>query len=141
MTILAAIPKIAEVMASVTGIEAAPSYPTETRSEQLFAIVYPQRGEVNVGPIGTRKGLDSISIDVLKLRTTLEVDMEILLPLWEAVPFALINEISYNGDRFTNTIQTFEKVVREFMPLYEYDKVRCIGYRFTMENVKCLVNE
>ena len=139
MTILAAIPKIAEVVDAVSGVEAVPSYPTETRSEQLFAVVYPVRGEVMVSPIGTRRGLDSVAIDLLRVRSTLERDLEVLLPFWESVPAALRAEMTYDGDKFTNTIETFEKVTREFMPLYVYGNVQCIGYRFTMENIKCLV--
>lgn len=140
MTLTTAITAIAASVASVSGIARAPSNPMENINEYPFALIYLLEGVVNDGPIATRKSLTSIAIDLLTVRRDVNLDMAILTPFLDTVPTALLTEMSYNGDRFSNTIETFEQIRIEFMPLYPYAGVDMIGYRFIMENVKILIN-
>ena len=101
--------------------------------------MYIARGEVNTGPIGTSKHLTNIMIDLLKSRKDLELDIQTLTPYLDSVTLALLGQIRTGGGRFGNSIQTFEKIIYEFMPTYKYGGTMCIGYRFTMENCKLLI--
>jgi hypothetical protein len=134
-----AIAAVAAVIDGITGIEDAPTYPPETTGLTIFAVTYLTRSEVNIGPVGTRKQLANISIDLLKVRSDIALDLEVLLPYTDSIPNALLTEMSYSGDRFSNSMETFEKLTTEFMPLYVYGSVQMVGYRFTMENCKLLV--
>jgi hypothetical protein len=139
-TIAGAVTAVAAVIGGISGIEAAPATPPENTGLTLFAVTYLSSSEVNIGPIGTRKHLASISVDLVKVRRDLSLDIATLLPYTDSIPQAMLQEFTDAGDRFSNTMETFEKLTIEFMPIYEYQKVQMIGYRFTMENVKLLIN-
>jgi len=136
----AAIAAIAAVVDSVSGITLAPTYPRETMNETPFAVTYVTNGEIDAGPIGTRKSLTNIAIDVLIIRRDIALDMETLTPFIDSVPAALLTEISTGGDIFSGTIDTFESISIEFLPQIDYGGVQMIGYRFLMNNVKILVS-
>ena len=134
-----AIAAIAAVVESVSGITSAPTYPHEQMNESPFAVTYVISSEMDIGPIGTRKSLSNIAIDVLVIRRDIALDMEILTPFLDSVPAALLAEVSTGGDIFSATIDTFESLSTEFIPQIDYGSVQMIGYRFTMNNVKILV--
>lgn len=136
--ILNACAAIAAVVDGVDGVKRAPGVPMENINDYPFALVYPADGEMNIGPVGTRKSLSNIFIDLLTVRRDINLDLTLMIPFIDSVTLALNNEISYNGDRFSGTIQTFEKVRFEFLPMYPYAGPDMIGYRFIMENVKIL---
>lgn len=140
MTIAAALTAISATVAGVSGIKSAPDNPQENINEYPFALTYVMDGTLNIGPIGTRKSLLNISIDLLTVRRDISLDMAILTPYLDSIPHALASEISYTGDRFSNTLETFEKITLQFLPFYDYAGAQMIGYRFIMENVKLLVN-
>jgi len=131
---------VAVVVDSVSGIRTATSEPRETQNIDPFAVVFMFSGSFEVGPIGTRKSLSTIAVDVLKVRRDLPRDIATLNPFLDSVPTALISEVSDGGDRFGNTIQTFGGIKVQLLPNVDYAGVQMIGYRFTMENVKILVN-
>lgn len=140
MTITTALAAIAGVVAGVSGIKTAPANPRESINEYPFAVTYVMDGVLNVGPIGTKKSLLNIAIDLLTVRRDIEIDMAVLTPFLDTVPAALVGEVSIGGDVFSGTINTFENLRLEFLPLYDYGGVPMIGYRFIMENVKLLVS-
>ena len=133
-----ALAAIAAVVESVSGITSAPTYPHEQMNESPFAVTYVLTSEIDAGPIGTRKSLSNIAIDVLVVRRDIALDMEILTPFLDSVPLALLSEISVGGDIFSATIDTFESISVEFIPQIDYASVQMIGYRFTLNNVKIL---
>lgn len=137
----AAIYAISQVVAGVSGIVQAPNYPNETQSYGPFALTYFQNGTAEGGPIGTRRNLINISIDVLIFRDNLPAALATLTPLIDLVTFALMAEVSGSGQRFTNTISTFDKISIQLLPMVEYAGKNTIGYRFTMMNVKLLVSQ
>lgn len=138
MTIAAALTAISATVAGVSGIKSAPANPQENINEYPFALTYVMDGTINIGPVGTRKSLLNISIDLLTVRRDIRLDMAILTPYLDSIPNALSAEISYSGDVFSGTISTFEKLTLEFLPFYDYAGAQMIGYRFIMENVKIL---
>lgn len=138
-TVAGAIAAIAAVVDSVAGVNLSPTYPQETMNESPFAVTYLVNGEIDIGPIGTRKNLVNIAVDLLIPRRDISTDMETLLPFVDSIPAALVGEISTGGDVFSGTIDTFEMLMIEFIPSVEYGGVQMIGYRFTMTNVKILV--
>ena len=136
--ILNACTAIAAVVGGVSGVKKVPAVPMENINEYPFALVYPMDGVINVGPVGTRKSLTNIFIDLLTVRRDINLDLTLMIPFIDSVSLALNSEISYSGDRFSGTIQTFENVRFEFLPIYPYAGPDMIGYRFIMENVKIL---
>jgi len=140
MTVAATVAAIAAVVDSVSGVTLAPTYPRETMNESPFAVTYVVGGEVDAGPIGSRKSLLSIAIDLLIIRRDIALDMEALLPFVDSIPNALLSEISTGGDIFSGTISTYDYITIEFIPSIDYGGVQMIGYRFLMNNVKLLVS-
>lgn len=117
----------------------APTNPTETANEFPFAAIYLLNGNLGAGPIGTRKSLYNIAIDVLVPRKSLADDLALLDPFIDSVPAALVAEVSENGQKFNKTISNFESVSILYI-VVDYAAVPMRGYRFTMENVKILSN-
>ena len=140
MTHATALAAIAAVVDGVSGITLAPTYPRETMNESPFAVTYVSSGEIDIGPIGTRKSLENIAIDVLVVRRDVALDMETLTPFLDSIPAALLAEVSTGGDIFSGTISTFESISIEFLPFIDYGAVQMIGYRFMMNNVKILIS-
>ncbi len=132
---------IAAVVDAVSGIRVATSEPPETMNVDPFAVVFVMRGAAEVAPLGTRKTLTDIAIDVLKVRKDLARDLSTLNPFVDTVTNALLAQVS--GDtagRFSNTISTFGRVEYQLLPAVDYAGVQMIGYRFVMKDVKILIN-
>lgn len=132
--------QIMNVIAGLTGIHQAPTNPNETQNDFPFAVCYYASGNLGAGPTGTRKSLHNIVIDLLTNRMNLPADLEILDPFIDSIPLALIQQVSGNGQRFSNTISTFGEITIQFIPSVEYAGVQCIGYRFILNDVKILSN-
>lgn len=131
--------EIMQVVSSVTGLAQAPTNPNETQNVFPFAIGYYMTGSVGAQPIGTRKRLFNVSVEVLTKRINLPSDLALLLPFVDTIPDKLIAEVSDAGDLFNTSITTFDNVLIEFIPDLEYAGVQMIGYRFVMENIKILI--
>jgi hypothetical protein len=140
MTIASALTAIAATVAGVSGVKRAPDNPAENINEYPFALIYVMDGNINIGPVGTKKSLLSISIDLLTVRRDISLDMAILTPYLDSIPLALVGEVSIGGDLFSGTINTFGNLKLEFLPFYPYAGAEMIGYRFVMEDVKLLLN-
>jgi len=140
MTVATAVAAIAAVVDGVSGVTLAPTYPRETMNESPFAVTYVITGEIDIGPIGTRKSLLSIAIDLLIPRRDIALDMETLLPFVDSIPNALLSEVSTGGDVFSGTIDTFGFISVEFIPSMDYGGVQHIGYNFVMNEVKILTS-
>lgn len=139
-TLTGAITAIAAVVAGVNGVKSAPAMPTEQMSDYPFAMTYLTGGNIEVSPIGTRRSLISVAIDLLTPRRDLALDMAILLPFVDSIPAALLAEVSDGGDIFSGNIETFGSIAITFLPGVDFGGVPMIGYRFSMENVKLQVN-
>jgi hypothetical protein len=135
-----AITAIANVLSDVNGLKRAPANPMENLNEYPFAMTYLLNGTINNGPVGTKKSLTNIAIDVLVPRRDINLDLDLLVPFLDSIPLALLSEVSPGGDIFGGTISTFGDIVIEFQPAYIYAGVQMIGYRFIMQDVKILVN-
>lgn len=132
--------QIATVIANVSGIAQAPTNPGETMNIFPFAAIYLADGILSVGPIGTRKSLYNIVIDILTNRIDLAHDLEILNPFIDSIPLALLAEVSDGGDKFSGTISTFRELRMSYISVTDYAGVQMVGYRFIMSDVKILVN-
>lgn len=134
-----AIAAIGAVVASVSGIEQVLVNPTETANAALFAVVYAAEGRFTADPVGSKKGLHEIYIELHKRRTDLSSDVAVLKPYIDTIAAALLAEVSVGGDQFSGTITTFGSVsYRLFSD--EYAGVKTTGYRFVLEQVKILSN-
>lgn len=136
-----ALTAINTVVAGVTGIRQSHNYAPDNASAWPAAIIFPQSGNVAASPIGSRKSLHNINIDLLvpEQSSNLARQLELLYPFLDTVPAALLAEVSDSGDKFSNTISTFGEVAYTFIVM-NYAGVPCRGYRFTMRDVKILVN-
>lgn len=132
--------QIMTVISNVPGVNQAPINANDTQNIFPFAIGYLSTGELGVGPIGTRKSLYNVTIDLLTKTNNLSADLELLDPFVDSIPLALLQEVSDNGDKFSNTISTFDRINIQYIPLVDYSGVSCRGYRFIMVNVKILSN-
>lgn len=135
-----AIKEIANVVGDVAGIEQAPNYPPEGTAKNLVALTYIQGGTMDIASDGARHGLWDVNIDLLRRRVDMSKDIEALTVLLDPLKDALAAEVSWDGstagDQFSNTIETFLSLKVEFVPEYDYQSVKYIGYRFTMVGVK-----
>jgi hypothetical protein len=140
MNIDSAIREIASVVEDVAGIEQAPTYPPEGTAKNMVALTYVQNGNMEIASEGARHSLWDVNIDILRRRVEMSKDMEALLSVLDPLKDALAAEVSWNGgtvgDQFDNTIETFLSLKIEFIPEYDYQSVKYIGYRFTMIGVK-----
>lgn len=134
----AALAQIMTVVSNVNGIAQAPPNPNETQNVYPFAVGYLMTGELGAGPIGTRKSLYNVAIDVLTVRMDLAKDLALLLPFIDTIKDDLLAEVSDGGGRFNNTISTFEKISILFLPKIDYAGTQMIGYRFTLNDLKIL---
>lgn len=135
-----ALAAIVTVVSGVSGIAQAPTNPNETQNAFPFAVTYYTRGSLAAVPVGTKKDLFDVAIDVLTKKIFLPNDLATLIPFLDTVSAALIAEVSDTGDQFGGKITTFDSVQISFIPLLDYAGVPMIGYRFMMTNVKILVN-
>ena len=137
--IVTAITEIVTVLRGVSGLKNVPINPPEQMNYDTYAVVYPERGSIDVAPIGTRESLHNIAIDVLTTRTDLARDMARLEPFLDTIPNALLSEMTDSGDIFSNSIETFGALTYAFIST-DYGGTPVIGYRFVMEGVKIQVN-
>lgn len=140
MTVAAALTAIAGVVAGVPGIRSAPASPTEQANGDPYAAIYLASGNATVGVIGSKFKLCTIAIDVLKARKDLPRDLATLTPFVDSVPDALLAQVSGEGQKFSNTIETFASIQIELLPNVQYGDIQMIGYRFAMQGVKFLTS-
>ena len=134
---------VASVVRNVSGIRQGFDYPPDNPNAFPLSVVYPLTGTHEAAPIGTRRGLHSITIDVLEPQQseTLDRFFARFIPFVDSVPAALLAEIYIGGGRFAGTVDTFESVTHTFIPVVNYAAEPMRGYRFTMNNVKILTNQ
>lgn len=136
----AALAQISSVVGAVSGIRQAPTYPNETQNIDPFAVTFLVDGQIHAGPIGTKRDLLNVRVDVLLPKVDLPRDLATLTPLVDTVSLALVGEVSGSGQRFGNTISTFDTLRITYLPDVDYAGVPMRGYSFVMENVKILVS-
>ncbi len=132
--------EIVNVLRGVSGLENVPLNPPSVMSYSTFGLVYPFSGTFVIAPVGTRRGLHNIAIDILTKDVDIARSIAKLKPFIDTVSLALSTEISYSGDSFTNSISTFGRLTYSWIPLTDYGGVPVVGYHFLMEDVKILVN-
>lgn len=138
--IVTALSGIATVVSGVTGIKKTDQPPVDVESEYPFSVVYFVSGNVAAAPVGTKKNLFNVAVEVLTKKIKLANDLALVNPFLDSVPLALIGEVSVGGGQFGHSIETFDNVTIEFLPDYPYNNVPMIGYRFIMNNVKILIS-
>lgn len=138
--IQAALAAIAVVVGNVSGIRQTSQPPNETQNVDPYAVVYLMNGNINMGAVGTKKGLLNIAVDVLIPKVDLARDLAALNALIDPVSLALASEVANTGQRFTNTISTFGMIQINYLPNVDYAGVPSRGYQFVMQDVKILTN-
>ena len=132
--------EIAEVVASVSGIGAAPATPQENINERIFALTYLMGSTTEISETGTMMHLATYVVDILTPHTRLTDNIAALLPIVDLVDTALITEITTVNRFFDGSIDTYENLRWEFLPFYPYSGTDCVGYRAMLENVKQKIN-
>lgn len=135
-----AVTEVAEVVAGISGIGAAPATPQDNINERVFALTYLMTSTTEVSETGTMMHLATIAVDILTPNTNLTESIAALLPIVDLVDTALITEITTVNRFFDGAIDTFENLRWEFIPVYPYSGRECIGYRAMLENVKQKIN-
>jgi hypothetical protein len=133
-----AIPAIATVVVSVSGVNAPSAIPSDNASEYPFAMVYLLEGEVGNDIEGQIVDLHNIAIDLLVPREwDLTESLPVLHPILDDLKVALFTEVTTaGGGHFDNTVDTFATLRILFLPEYQYAGIEMIGYRLVMEGVK-----
>lgn len=134
------ITEVAEVVAGVSGITAAPANPSENLGRGVFALTYLMTASTEISETGTKMHLSTVAVDILTPRTDLDRDMARLLPIVDLVDAALITEITTVSAFFDGAIDTYEYLRWEFLPVYPYSGIECVCYRAMLENVKQKIN-
>ena len=145
MTINSAIDQIVAVLRTVSGIENVPINPPSVMSYSTFGLVYPSTGVFDASPTGTKKGLHNLAVDILSKDMDKAKVIERIKPFVDSIPLVLLRQVSFDssgnpGQRFSNTISTFESVTYSFIPEADYGGVSVTGYHFQMNNVKLLTS-
>ena len=136
-----AIIEIAKVVKTVSGIIDAPTYPPDTMTYSPFAITYLGNAHFDNGPIGTRRDIFAINIDVLIPNRKLDQDLAVLTPLHDPIHAALQAQIRDNGGKFNNSVQAWDGgLTISYLPKVDYAGLDCRGYRYEMLGIKILVN-
>lgn len=138
-----AISQIVNVLRTVSGIKNVPLNPPSTISYDTFILVYPSTGVMDASPTGTKKGLHDLAIDALSTDMDKARTLERLKPFLDTIPLALLRQVSFDtngnpGQRFNNTIETFESLTYSFIPQGDYGGVPICGYHFSMNKTKIL---
>jgi hypothetical protein len=134
-----AIEQIVNTLRTVSGLRNVPVNPPETMSYDVFAVVYAFSGSIDIAPIGSRKALHQIAIDVLTKRIDISKSIATLKPLIDTVSNVLLAEVSTGGTIFNNSISTFSNLTYNWVSV-DYGGVPVVGYHFMMVDVKILVN-
>lgn len=142
-----ALDEIVTVVRAISGINQVPINPPETINVATFGLVYAESGVVGInalgqtalGSVGARAGFHNIIIDILTKRTDLARNILFVKPFIDTVTSALLYEITPAGTQFNGKVTTFGLIRYEWINVV-YAKVVYTGYRFTMENVKILIN-
>ena len=135
-----AVTEVAEVVAAVAGIGAAPATPQENINERIFALTYLMTSMTEISETGTMQHLATIAVDILTPHTNLALNIAALLPIVDLVDTALLTEITTTSRFFDASIDTFGILRWEFLPVYIYSGVDCVGYRAMLEDVKQKIN-
>lgn len=132
--------EIAEVIAAISGIEAAPATPQDNINERIFALTYLMTSTTEISETGTMMHLATFAVDILTPHSNTGQNIAALLPIVDLVDTALLTEITTIARFFDGSVDTFENLRWEFLPTYIYSNVDCIGYRAMLENVKQKIN-
>lgn len=132
--------EVAEVIAGISGIGAAPATPQDNINERVFALTYLMTSVTEISETGTMQHLASVAVDILIPNTNLSESIATLLPIVDLVDTALITEITTVSAFFDGSIDTYENLRWEFMPFYSYSGRDCVGYRAILENIKQKIN-
>lgn len=132
--------EVAEVIAGVAGINAAPATPEENINERVFALTYLMTSVTEISEMGTRQHLSSVHVDILTPLDNVGRNIAALLPIVDLVDAALITEITTVSAFFDGSIDTYANLRWEFLPIYPYSGKNCIGYRAILEDVKQKIN-
>jgi hypothetical protein len=114
----------------VSGIRAAPEYPTEDINIFPFAMAYSGGGTWEFGAGGGMKGLHTIVLEVHVARKDLPRDTKVLMVFSDSVPRALLSDPTLGGH-----ISTFGMIRYTFGQL-GWAGTQTLGFRFYIENVK-----
>lgn len=134
-TLAAVISEIAADLCVLTGIRGAPANPPDQINAFPFIVTYARSGVIEAGPVALRRGLHNIVIELHVARRDLARDVAAAMEYADTVPNALLATLSYSGDRFNNTVSTFERITYTFGPM-QWGGIDTIGFRWTLENVK-----
>lgn len=135
-----AVAEVAEVIATVSGVTAAPANPSENIGRGVFALTYLMTSSTEISETGTMMHLATIASDILTPRTDLDRDLARLLPIVDLIDTALLTEITTVSAFFDNSIDTFKTLRWEFIPVYPYSGIECVCYRVMLEEVKQKIN-
>ena len=137
--------EIVTVLRNTGAFGQVPLNPPSMISYSEFALVYPSNGNVTIGAVGTREGLNNIAIDILTKNTDLARAINRIIPMIDIVAHAVEFQVSYDSDDnvgglFNNTIDTFSRFTYSYIPLTDFGGVPVIGYHCMMEDVKIRTN-
>jgi hypothetical protein len=135
-----AVAEVAEVVAAISGIGAAPATPQENINERVFALTYLMTCETEISELGTKQHIAVIAVDLLTPHTNLAQNISELLPIVDLLDAALITETTTVSAFFDNSIDTYTNLRWEFVPAYNYSGVDCVCYRAMLEGVKQKIN-
>lgn len=135
-TLQGAIDELIAVMATVSGVNAAPSDPTEQVSIWPAAMVYGSDGYLaDIRASAEDKSLHSVQIAVIMPLNDMAICTQIMVPLYEPIASALITHL--NG-RTSSHYQTWAGWSYTLGPIDWPSGQLMYGYVFTINEVKII---
>lgn len=140
-----AVEEIVNVLRAAQIVRNVPINPPESMNYETFILVYPFSGSLDIAPIGARKSLHSIAVDLLVKRTDIAKNFATLKTMIDPLSEALLSEYGVDGNgqpagnQFNNAFNTFSMLTYNWITS-DYGGITVVGYHFLMVDVKILVN-
>lgn len=125
--------KVQSYISGLSGMRSAPASPPDQAKMFPFSLVYPGEGEWTMEPVGWKKALHSIVIEIHVQRRDLPRDFESVVGFCESVPNVLFKELV--ADKWDATVDTIGPITYIFGVL-GYGGIDTIGFKFTVTGVK-----
>jgi hypothetical protein len=134
-TLQDAISEIAALLRAVSGIRAAPEYPSDQINAFPTVIIRAWSGSYEAEPFGgaggAKKGLHDVAVEVHVARKGAPYDVKLAMRYSDTVPAALLADPTLGGKA-----DTFARIRYTFGDLEKYTGTPTVGWLFIVEGIK-----
>ena len=127
MGLQAAIDDVQNTVAGLTGIRAAPHEPPESLNVYPFCVAYAGSGSWEYGPMGDKKGIQNIVLELHVARKDLARDIAAAMAYCESIPNAIMADPTLGG-----TVNTISGPIVYTFGALSWAGTDTLGFRWTI---------